>query len=88
MGGWLIVTAVVYSFMSGTIHPYYTNTLAPAIAVLTGVGATLLWQRRERLIARMTLAAMLAATGVWALRCLTGHRVGTRGCAASCSSAR
>ena len=65
-GGWLIVTAVVYSFMSGTIHPYYTNTLAPPIAVLTGVGATLLWQRRERLIARLTLAAMLVVTGVTA----------------------
>jgi 4-amino-4-deoxy-L-arabinose transferase-like glycosyltransferase len=65
-GGWLIVTAVVYSFMSGTIHPYYTNTLAPPIAVLTGVGATLLWQRRERLMARVALAAMLAGTGVCA----------------------
>lgn len=62
-GGWLIVTAVVYSFMSGTIHPYYTNTLAPAIAVLTGVGATLLWRQRERLSARATLAVMLVATG-------------------------
>ena len=65
-GGWLAVTAVVYSFMSGTIHPYYTNTLAPPIAVLTGVGATLLWQRRERLMARVALAAMLVGTGVCA----------------------
>ena len=65
-GGWLIVTAVVYSFMSGTIHPYYTNTLAPPIAVLTGVGATLLWQRRERFMARAALAAMLVGTGVCA----------------------
>ena len=52
--------------MNGTIHPYYTNTLAPPIAVLTGVGATLLWQRRERLLARVALAAMLIATGACA----------------------
>ena len=65
-GGWLAVTAVVYSFMSGTIHPYYTNTLAPPIAVLTGVGAALLWQQRERLMARVALSAMLVGTGVCA----------------------
>ncbi len=69
-GCWLVVTAAVYSFMSGTIHPYYANTLAPAIAVLAGVGATLLWQQRERLIARLTLGGILAATGVWAFALL------------------
>jgi len=26
-GLWLIVSAVVYSFASGIIHTYYTNTL-------------------------------------------------------------
>jgi 4-amino-4-deoxy-L-arabinose transferase-like glycosyltransferase len=64
-GFWLIVGGAVYSFSTGVIHPYYTNTLAPAIAVLVGVGATLLWQRRARLPFRLTLAAMLGAIAVW-----------------------
>ena len=28
-GGWLVVTALVFSYMSGIIHPYYTVALAP-----------------------------------------------------------
>ena len=31
-GGWLLVTGAVFSFMDGTVHPYYTVELAPAIA--------------------------------------------------------
>jgi 4-amino-4-deoxy-L-arabinose transferase-like glycosyltransferase len=64
-GGWLVVSAAVYSFMTGVIHPYYTNTLAPAIAVPVGVSATALWRRREQLGARVVLGAMLIATAVW-----------------------
>jgi 4-amino-4-deoxy-L-arabinose transferase-like glycosyltransferase len=64
-GGWLVVSAAVYSFMTGVIHPYYTNTLAPAIAATVGVGATLLWRRRGQLGARVLLAAMLIASAVW-----------------------
>jgi 4-amino-4-deoxy-L-arabinose transferase-like glycosyltransferase len=64
-GGWLTVSAAVYSFMTGIIHPYYTNTLAPAIAVLVGVGAVALWRRREELVPRLLLGSLLAATGVW-----------------------
>ncbi len=37
-GGWSL-TAVVFSYMSGIIHPYYTVALAPAIAALAGIGA-------------------------------------------------
>lgn len=64
-GGWLLVSAAVYSFMTGVIHPYYTNTLAPAIAVPVGVGAMMLWQRRRRLGARLLLAGVLVVTAVW-----------------------
>ena len=35
-GGWLLVTGAVFSFMDGTVHPYYTVALAPAIAALVG----------------------------------------------------
>ena len=65
-GGWLLVTGLVYSYMSGIIHPYYTNTLAPAIAALVGIGVALLWSGRRLLVARVVLAVMLGATAVWA----------------------
>ncbi|TDW15382.1 4-amino-4-deoxy-L-arabinose transferase-like glycosyltransferase [Kribbella kalugense] len=58
-GGWLLVTAGVFSFMSGTIHPYYAVALAPAIAGLVALGVVI--GRR----ARWLLAAMVLATGVW-----------------------
>lgn len=64
-GGWFAVAGAVYSFMTGVIHPYYTNTLAPPIAVLVGVGATVLWRRRYRLAARMLLAVAVVASAAW-----------------------
>ncbi|GAA3801494.1 ArnT family glycosyltransferase [Amycolatopsis tucumanensis] len=64
-GGWTVVTALVFSFMSGTIHPYYTVALAPGIAGLVGIGAVELWRGRHNFAARIVLALMLAATGVW-----------------------
>src|SRR5207244_3373713 len=67
-GGWLLATGGVFSFMTGIIHPYSTTTLAPPIAVLVGVGATLLWQGRRLLGARLALAAMLIATAAWSYR--------------------
>jgi 4-amino-4-deoxy-L-arabinose transferase-like glycosyltransferase len=65
-GGWLLVTGVVFSFMDGTIHPYYTLALAPAIAALAGIGVVELWRGRRFLAPRLILAAMSAGTGVWA----------------------
>ncbi len=44
-GGWLVVTAVVFSCMNGIIHPHYTVALAPALAAVIGIGATALWRR-------------------------------------------
>jgi len=41
-GGWVIVTGLVFSYMSGIIHPYYMVALAPGIGALVGVGATAL----------------------------------------------
>lgn len=65
-GGWLLVTAVVFSFMDGIIHPYYTVALAPAVAALVGISVVEIWRVRSRLAARMVLAVMLTGTGVWA----------------------
>jgi 4-amino-4-deoxy-L-arabinose transferase-like glycosyltransferase len=64
-GGWTLVTGLVFSFMSGTMHPYYTVALAPGIAALVGIGSTALWARRESLAARGGLALMVAATAAW-----------------------
>jgi 4-amino-4-deoxy-L-arabinose transferase-like glycosyltransferase len=65
-GGWLVVTGAVFSFMDGTIHPYYTVALAPAVAALVGIAAAESWRGRGYMVPRIALAAMMAATGVWA----------------------
>ncbi|WP_040751763.1 glycosyltransferase family 39 protein, partial [Nocardia transvalensis] len=64
-GGWLLVTGVVFSFMQGTMHPYYTVALAPAIAALVGLSVVELWRARGHIAARGVLGIMLATTGVW-----------------------
>lgn len=66
-GGWLLVTAATFSFMKGTIHPYYTVALAPAIAALVGIGSVLLWQRAQarRIAAGVALAGTVAVTCGW-----------------------
>jgi 4-amino-4-deoxy-L-arabinose transferase-like glycosyltransferase len=48
-GGWLIVTAIVFSYMSGVIHSYYAVALAPAVAALVGAGLVDLWRARMRI---------------------------------------
>ena len=47
-GGWFVVTAIVFSYMSGVIHSYYAVALAPAIAALVGAGLVDLWSLRAR----------------------------------------
>ena len=48
-GGWFVVTAIVFSYMSGVIHSYYAVALAPAIAALVGAGLVDLWGARLRI---------------------------------------
>ena len=64
-GGWLLVTAAVFSFMAGIIHPYYTVALAPAIGGLVGIGGAAAWRARGHLAARATLAAAIAVSAAW-----------------------
>jgi 4-amino-4-deoxy-L-arabinose transferase-like glycosyltransferase len=68
-GGWLVVTGLVFSFMSGIIHPYYTVALAPAVAALVGIGASGLWRIRHTRLARVALAAGVVVTAAvaWVL---------------------
>jgi 4-amino-4-deoxy-L-arabinose transferase-like glycosyltransferase len=64
-GGWLVVTALVFSYMSGTVHPYYSVALAPAIAALVAICGRALWQGRAHLAPRAVLAGMVVVTAVW-----------------------
>ncbi|WP_329545241.1 glycosyltransferase family 39 protein [Streptomyces sp. NBC_01356] len=64
-GGALACTAVIFSFMSGTFHEYYTIALAPYIAALVAMGTVLLRRLRGR-AAAAALAVTVAATAVWA----------------------
>lgn len=64
-GGWLVITAGIFSFMSGTVHPYYAVALAPAIAALAGIGSVELWRGRAYWPARIVLAVTVLATSVW-----------------------
>ncbi|MGA4993241.1 ArnT family glycosyltransferase [Nonomuraea bangladeshensis] len=70
-GGWLVVHYVVFSFSSGTFHPYYTTAMAPAVAALTGMGAVVMWRayRNSRAWAWL-LPVAVAATGAWAFTVL------------------
>src|SRR5262249_57358328 len=62
-GGWLVLTGLVFSYMSGIIHPYYTVALAPAVGALTGIGAATLWRGRHNQFARLAPLGLLAGSG-------------------------
>ncbi|MFE1339847.1 glycosyltransferase family 39 protein [Streptomyces sp. NPDC058733] len=64
-GGSLVTTAVVFSYMAGIFHQYYTVALAPYLAAVTGMGAGLLWERRRETWASLALAAAAVAAAVW-----------------------
>jgi len=63
--GWLLLTGLTISFAQGIIHSYYTVALAPAIGALVGIGATVLWSKRDVAAARIALALGVAGTAVW-----------------------
>ncbi len=66
-GGWLLVHYAVFSFSSGTFHPYYTTAMAPAIGALTGIGGVLMWEAYRRSLAWIwVLPVGIALTGGWA----------------------
>ncbi|MFE3545120.1 glycosyltransferase family 39 protein [Nocardia sp. NPDC059177] len=61
-GGWLLVTGLVFSYMAGIFHQYYTVALAPAVAALVGIGAMQLWGARDRLWVRLACALGVGLT--------------------------
>jgi len=66
-GSWLVVSGLVFSLSAGVIHTYYTVALAPAIAALVAIGATLAWRHRRRLEARALLAVGVVVTAGWSI---------------------
>ncbi|MFF1445118.1 glycosyltransferase family 39 protein [Streptomyces sp. NPDC058295] len=64
-GGSLLITTVVFSYMAGIFHQYYTVALAPYMAAVIGMGAGLLWEKRSELWASITLAASVVAAASW-----------------------
>ncbi|MEU8652834.1 glycosyltransferase family 39 protein [Streptomyces sp. NPDC048737] len=64
-GGSLLITTVVFSYMAGIFHQYYTIALAPYLAAVIGMGAGLLWERRSGIRASLTLAAASVAAAAW-----------------------
>ena len=64
-GSWLVVTGVVFSFMGGIFHQYYTVALAPAVAALVGIGAVEVWRRRPAFGALLLLAVVTLGTAAW-----------------------
>ncbi|MCH0566999.1 glycosyltransferase family 39 protein [Streptomyces sp. MUM 2J] len=64
-GGSLLMTLVVFSYMAGIFHQYYTVALAPYLAAVVGMGAGLLWERRRETWAGPALAASVVAAAAW-----------------------
>lgn len=64
-GGCLLVSALVFSYMSGMVHPYCTVAMAPATAGLVGIGTAWAWRDRAGWDGRAALAAMIVLTAIW-----------------------
>ncbi|TDC90119.1 hypothetical protein E1161_19705 [Saccharopolyspora aridisoli] len=68
-GGWLVVIGVMFSFAQGTMHPYYTTMLAPAVGAVVGAGLVRFWQwyRQPGGKAWLLLPVGVAITVAWAM---------------------
>src|SRR4051812_18881510 len=76
-GGWLVGTGLVFSFMQGIFHAYYTVALAPAIGAVVGMGAVLLWRSRRDAVGGGGLA-VAAGGAAWGGDPLRPRRPGRR----------
>jgi 4-amino-4-deoxy-L-arabinose transferase-like glycosyltransferase len=64
-GLWVLGNGIVFSFMSGISHPYYTVAVAPGVAALVAIAGREMWRGRRHLPVRVALAMMVAAAGFW-----------------------
>jgi 4-amino-4-deoxy-L-arabinose transferase-like glycosyltransferase len=64
-GGWMLVDALVLSYMKSMVHPYYSLSFVPAIAGIFALGVHELWGRRDSWFGRGGLSAIILGTAVW-----------------------
>ena len=64
-GAWLIVTWLVFSFMAGIFHAYYTVALSPAIAVLVAICGASLLELRDCPWMPGIAGLLIAMTSAW-----------------------
>jgi 4-amino-4-deoxy-L-arabinose transferase-like glycosyltransferase len=65
-GLWTLVMIVVFSYVQGTFHSYYTVVLAPGVAALAGAGCVDLWRlSRSRGWLAWLLPATVVGSAVW-----------------------
>ena len=64
-GSWLVINTLVFSFMAGIYHDYYTVALAPAIGGTLALGGMVAWTHRRTWLGRAALAVAAVSTGVW-----------------------
>ncbi|MEZ5210405.1 ArnT family glycosyltransferase [Gordonia sp. (in: high G+C Gram-positive bacteria)] len=62
---WMLTTMVVFSYMQGIFHSYYTAAIAPALAGLVAASAAVCWGQRDKLWVRLVLAAGAATAAIW-----------------------
>lgn len=65
--GWFVVSAGVFSYMTGMVHPYYTIALAPAMGALIGLAAV--WSRPAAV-------AIVVVAAVWGIALLHRAQLG------------
>jgi 4-amino-4-deoxy-L-arabinose transferase-like glycosyltransferase len=68
---WLFVTALTFSFAEGIFHAYYTVALAPAIAGIVAMGASVLWSYRAASWSWIVGAGAILATVLWGFALLS-----------------
>ena len=64
-GTWLVVTWLVFSFMAGIFHAYYTVALSPAIAVLVAICGASLLELRDHPWMPGIAGLLIAMTSAW-----------------------
>ena len=75
-GLWLGMHFVVFSYQEGTMHPYYTTTMGPAIGALVGAGGATVWRRAHARQGAgggwtwLVLPAAVGITALWSIRLL------------------
>jgi 4-amino-4-deoxy-L-arabinose transferase-like glycosyltransferase len=82
-GLWLAVHFVVFSYQQGTMHPYYTTTMGPAIGALVGGGGAVVWRRMHQQRAAggrwawLVLPVVVGVTAVWSITLLDRNAFAT-----------